>query len=143
MYSLSLAGSNDLKNEEGLRLTAYYCPAGKLTVGYGHRLFTAEMQTITKERAEQYFIDDVNRVLTELWFECKTLTQHQVDALVSFIFNIGIGAWRGSTARRDLLNGRFAVVPKEMKRWVHDDHGVVIAGLVIRREKEITEFQEV
>lgn len=142
MYTLSPVGSNDLKNEEGLRLTAYYCPAGKLTIGYGHRLFIAEMRSVTKEQAEQYFIDDTNRILTELWIECKTLKQHQVDALVSFIFNIGIGAWRGSTARRYVLDGRLAALPDELRRWIHDDHGGVIPGLLARREKEIKLFQE-
>jgi lysozyme len=58
----------------------------------------------------------------------------------AFVFNIGVGAWNGSTARRDLEAGKMTAIPTEMRRWVHDDHGNVIEGLVNRREHEISLF---
>lgn len=141
MYALSSVGARDLKNEEGLCLRAYVCAAGKLTIGYGHRLYGAMSNIVcTLQQAEEWFTEDTGRVLQELWIEIKTLDQNEVDALVSFIFNIGINAWRGSTARIDLLKGDYARVPIEMRRWIHDDHGNVIPGLVARHNKEADLF---
>ncbi|MDE1971426.1 MAG: lysozyme [Patescibacteria group bacterium] len=137
MYTLSSLGESLIKNEEGLRLVAYICPAGKLTIGYGHRIQRSDPRAITKAQAEDLFRQDVTRVLAQLWKDIKTLRQNQVDALVCFIFNIGLNAWLSSTARRDLLDGHYDCVPHELRRWIHDDHMNVIKGLVIRREKEI------
>lgn len=143
MYKLSVLGAQDLKNDEGLRLISYHCPAGKLTIGYGHRLMPGEAETITLEQAENYFTIDTERVLKELWSEGTSLTQHRVDALVSFIYNIGIGAWRGSGAKRDMDARNYHLMPQELKRWIHDDHGHVIAGLVTRRAREAALFERV
>lgn len=140
MYVLSSNGERFLKNLEGLRLKAYRCAAGKLTIGWGHRIKEGEPISISAAQAEMFFRGDTGLILIELWAEIKTLSQTEVDALVAFIYNIGIGAWRGSTARHFLTNRWGARVPEEMRRWVHDDYGNVIPGLVVRQEKTANLF---
>jgi lysozyme len=64
------------------------------------------------------------------------LNQNQFDALVSFTFNVGDGAFRGSTLLKLLNQGRYAEVPTQLRRWVRDN-GHVVQGVINRREKEI------
>jgi len=64
------------------------------------------------------------------------LAQHQFDALVSFAFNVGSGAFAASTLRRVLNAGKYESVPAQMRRWVFDN-GVRVPGLANRREKEV------
>jgi lysozyme len=136
---LSAQGARFIRNAEGLRLRVYLCAAGKPTIGYGHVLRAGDPKTITRQQAEAFFAKDVAWAVDEL---NKTpgsadLEQHQFDALVSFIFNIGAGAWRGSTARRDLIEGKIDRIPGELMRWIHDDQGNVIPGLKLRRAREV------
>lgn len=154
VVKLSDNGKRFIKNAEGLRLSAYRCSAGKLTVGYGHRILPEEealylrmKPVITIAEADTLFEKDQQRfanALNEDLAKCGIkLTQNQFDALVAFIFNIGVGAWRGSTALRDLEDGKLVFIPREMQRWVHDDHGNVIDGLKRRRASEIALFNKV
>jgi lysozyme len=64
------------------------------------------------------------------------LNQNQFDALVSFTFNVGNGAFRGSTLLKLLNQRQYDQVPTQLRRWVMDN-GHVVQGLVNRREKEI------
>lgn len=151
---LSDNGKRFIKNAEGLRLSAYRCSAGKLTIGYGHRILPSEESLYLKlkpvlspaeadalfEKDAQRFVNALNASITAHGI---SLNQNQFDALVAFIFNIGIGAWNGSTALRDLEERKATLLPKEMIRWVHDDHGNVIEGLVNRRKNEIALFNKV
>ena len=114
-----------------------------MTIGYGHRVIPGQPLIITQQQADEYFIADTMRILVELWKDSQALKTYEVDALVSFIYNIGIGAWRGSTAHRDMALGYLAKIPYEMERWVHDDRGDVIPGLVTRRAKEAARFKGV
>lgn len=150
---LSDKGKKFIENAEGLRLSAYHCAAGKLTIGFGHKILPEEIQFYTRihpvltvaeavalfEKDQQRFTNALNDTLKIA--ECK-LNQNQFDALVAFIFNIGIGAWKGSSACRDIESGKLLLIPNEMKRWVHDDHGAVIDGLVHRRANEIALFNQ-
>lgn len=67
------------------------------------------------------------------------LTQNQFDALVSFVFNVGTGAFAGSTLRAVLNAGRYAAVPGELMRWVNAG-GHPVQGLVNRRRAEADLF---
>jgi lysozyme len=138
--SLSVNGAHFIKNAEGCRLKMYYCAAGKQTIGYGHVLRQGEPRFIDQGQADAYFDHDITWAVAALneTSGSDLLTQNQYDALVSFIFNIGAGAWRGSTARRDLTEGKIADIPAQMRRWVHDDRGRTILGLVNRRNQEIS-----
>lgn len=141
MYDLSAAGERFLKSLEALRLQVYVDACGKLTIGWGHRVQPGEPQKIiTEGQAQAFFIQDTRRILDELWRDCRGFSQNQVDALVAFIYNIGLGAWHGSTARDYVMSQLFASVPHEIKRWVHDDHKNVVPGLVARQDKTAALF---
>jgi lysozyme len=64
------------------------------------------------------------------------LNQNQFDALVSFAFNVGDGAFRSSTLLRLLNQGQYDQVPAQLRRW-NMDNGHVVQGLINRRNKEI------
>ena len=59
----------------------------------------------------------------------------QFDALVSFVFNVGAGAFGGSTLLRRLNQGEYKAVPAELMRWVNSG-GRPLPGLVRRRQAE-------
>ena len=87
----------------GPALTAYPCPAGKWTIGYGHTAGVTPGDTLaSKAHAERLLDDDlvewaagVEKVLGG-----ASTTQHEFDAMVSLAFNIGVGAFAGSTPLR-------------------------------------------
>ena len=64
------------------------------------------------------------------------LTQYQFDALVSFVFNLGSGAFGGSTLLKKLNAGDYSAVPAQLMRW-NKAGGRVLRGLTRRRQAEI------
>lgn len=135
---ISEAGLSLIKKFEGLRLIAYKCPAGIWTIGYGHTgPDVYEGKRITEEQADALLVQDCERMESAVLSSVTVpLTQYEFDALVSFTFNVGPSAFRGSTMRR-LLNERASktVVASEFSRWVKAD-GKPLPGLVRRREEE-------
>lgn len=136
---------------EGIELEAYKCPAGVWTIGVGHTGCVdgkriAEGMKITRNKAYDLLREDAKKVedyLAKQPFAAR-LVQRQLDALVSFIFNVGISAFETSTMRRKLCTGADdASVAEEFGRWVYgtsDGKKVVLKGLVYRREKEAEKF---
>lgn len=88
-----------IKEFEGVRLKTYRCPAGVLTIGYGHTgPDVKEGMVITRQRADQLFDEDINIFArsVEKTVNQPALTQNQFDALVSLAYNIGIGGLKKS-----------------------------------------------
>ena len=85
------AGLNLIKQFEGCRLTAYKCPAGVLTIGYGHTAGVKAGQTITQAQADKMLVDDVERFERNVnkYYDKYRWNQNEFDALVSFAFNLG------------------------------------------------------
>lgn len=86
------AGINLIKQHEGCCLTAYKCPAGVWTIGYGHTGSDVKQGlTITQAEAEQLLKTDLAKFEKHVMlFDSKYhWTQNEFDALVSFAFNIG------------------------------------------------------
>lgn len=134
---ISPKGLAVIKQFEGLRLTAYKCPAGVLTIGYGS---TGEHvkpgMTITAQEAERLLLDDISRFEVGVQEVIKQpLTQGQFDALVSFSFNVGLVALRESTLAAKIKAGDVAGAANEFARW-NKAGGKVLPGLVKRREAE-------
>ena len=132
-----------LKEEELLRLESYKCAGGKWTIGYGHTRGVREGQKIDKETANKLLQEDVEYVEKFLAKEpyAEDITQSQWDALVSFIFNFGIGNYESSTLRKKILRDiDDATIPNEFRRWVHAN-GKVLPGLVKRREWEAQMYE--
>lgn len=129
---------------EGLRTTAYLCPAGVWTIGYGHTQGVKEGDVITADMAAQYLKEDleeavgqVNALMTSSGVE---LTQGQFDALVSFVFNLGIGNLRGSTLWRKICVGDFKAAAEQFQYWIKAA-GRITPGLVKRRAAERALFE--
>lgn len=129
-------GMNLIKYFEGLRLKAYKDTGGVWTIGYGHTKGVKKGMVITEEEAEEFLRQDlleaekaVNRLVP------YGLAQHQFDALVSLVFNIGTGAFKNSTLLRMMILGDILGASKQFGRWVYDN-GERLKGLIERREAE-------
>ena len=131
-----------IKEQEGCRLTAYRCPSGVWTIGYGHTGADVKRgKTIAQVEAEALFDNDLRRFEAELSRAMKAdgapaLTQNQYDALLSFAYNVGIGALRRSTLwRKVMADPSDPTIGAEFCKWVHSGMNV-LSGLVKRREQE-------
>lgn len=86
------SGLKLIKEFEGLYLKAYRCPAGVLTIGYGHTGKDVKSgMTITKERAEELLKKDIARFEKAVKRLKYDFNENQFSALVSFAFNCGEG----------------------------------------------------
>jgi lysozyme len=146
------SGKNLFKEWEGLVTCVYLDSGGEPTIGIGHLLTRSERTSgkiiiqgqavsyqsgLTEQQCWELLDQDldgaekaVNEAVT------VPLNQNQFDALVSFVFNVGTGAFRGSTLLKLLNQAQYNQVPAQLRRWVRDN-GKVVQGLVNRREKEI------
>lgn len=84
-------GIDLIKRFEGCRLTAYRCPAGKPTIGYGHTAGVRMGQKITQAQADGFLRDDLAKFERAVmkYDHVYHWNQNQFDALVSFSFNLG------------------------------------------------------
>jgi len=136
---ISETGINIIRDAEQLKLTAYLCPAGKWTIGYGHTLRVKQEDRITPEQAEQMLRTDL------LWVEdtLNTLgnfTQNQFDALASFVYNFGTPKFLNSTLLKKIqANAEKSEIIKEWRKWIYAG-GKIQYGLIKRRQKEIDLF---
>ncbi|MBR5491715.1 MAG: lysozyme [Alistipes sp.] len=139
-----------MKEHEGLRLKAYRCPSGVLTIGYGHTKNVKPGDVINTDLADRLFVEDVECVERQLDTEkySRLLSQGQYDALVDFIFNLGWTKFRSSTLRKKLLrNVEDATIPDEFRRWVYgtdpkSGEKIKLPGLVKRREWEASMYED-
>jgi lysozyme len=126
-----------IKRFEGLKLSAYYCPGGILTIGYGHTgKDVFQGQRITVQQAEDLLRKDVERFEKAVErLVTVELSQEQFDALVSFTYNLGEGALAKSTLLKVLNRGEYSKAAVQFDQW-NKAGGKVLAGLVARREAE-------
>ncbi len=130
-----------IRQAEGLRLRAYKCPAGVWTIGFGTTAGVKEGQIITKERAEELLRDDVKRFEDQVLRLVKVpLTQGQLDALVSFTYNLGAANLGNSTLLRLLNAGDHKGAAAQFDRWTKAS-GKELPGLVKRRAAERALFE--
>ncbi len=126
-----------IRQFEGLRLTAYRCPAGVWTIGYGHTSGVTEGMTISIEQAEEFLRQDIEAAEGIVNAECPNLRQCRFDALVSFVFNVGEGNFRKSTLLMKVkVNPDDNSIMDEFLRWVYAK-GKVLPGLQKRRLAEM------
>jgi lysozyme len=136
------AAAKLIRRFEGLRLDAYRCPAGVWTVGYGHTKDVLPGLTVTVPEAEALLLEDMDTADEAIRRHCTAyLRNNQRAALISFIFNVGAGAFAKSTLLRKLNQGDHASVPAELLRW-NKASGTVLRGLVLRREAEANLWQQ-
>ncbi len=134
------AGLDLLRGFEYLELIAYPDPGSKdgkpWTIGWGHTRGVKEGDTCTKEQADVWLEEDVEAAADTVNRLVKTkLKQHQFDALVCFVYNIGEPQFLTSTMLRMLKLGDLAGAATQFKRWNKND-GKVMRGLTRRRLAE-------
>lgn len=149
VYTFSPAGVALIKEFEGLRLRAYQDQAGVWTVGYGTtRLYGRKVvstDVVTEAEAEESLRRDVAPICTSLATLVKrTLAQHEVDALVCFCYNVGMGAFTTSSLRKT-LNANGVIDETLFTRWNKiriDGELQPSPGLTRRRRAEYQLFSQ-
>ena len=130
-----------IKEFEGCRLTAYRCSAGVWTIGYGHTgtvdgKAVASGMTITAAKATDLLKKDLAKFEAAVnAYVTAPITQNMFDALVSFAYNCGAGALKGSTLLKKLNAKDYNGAAAEFPKW-NKAGGKVLKGLVRRRERE-------
>lgn len=140
--NISGKGIDFIKNREGYSSLIYKCPAGKRTIGYGHVIRSGEkFDVIDREEGDRLLRNDLTPVVhtIERYVE-KPLNQNQIDALASFVLNIGIYNFRKSTLLKLINQGDFEGAAAQFLRWTKSK-GEELAGLKRRRELEAELFK--
>lgn len=169
MFKLGEKGEKLIKSYESLVLTSYpdpYSPLGKAlrakkiklweyeklpnwqslsgapwTIGWGHTKGVKSGQKISIEQAQGFFADDTKDAINAVNQGVKvSINQNQFDALVSFTFNCGVGAFLGSSLLRHLNAKSFDAAAKEFAKW-NKSGGVISNGLIARRANEAQLFR--
>lgn len=140
---ISEDGLNIIKKYEGFRANAYYCPAGVLTIGYGHTKGVQKCDIITHDEAEQILKEDIEWAESAINLLVKMpINQNQFDALTSFVFNLGANNFKSSTLLKKINMQDFSGAAKEFARWKFAG-GKILNGLVKRRAEEAALFIKV
>ena len=134
MKSISITGLVLIKNFEGLRLTAYKCPAGVPTIGYGHTKNVKMGDVITPDIADFYLYEDLQSSVKAVneYDKIYNFTQNEFDALVSFAFNCGKGNLTKLTGKGTRNK---ALIGQKILEY-NKAGGKVLNGLVRRRQAE-------
>lgn len=130
---------------------SYICPAGKLTIGWGHTgADVRKDQEITREQADEIFNRDLAVFESALNREMNKnnvkLTQGQFDALVDLSYNLGSSRFFKTTLWKKVVNndmkGAADEFPKLNKARDKNGNLVVLSGLTNRRNEERKMFME-
>ncbi|MDQ3746214.1 MAG: lysozyme [Acidobacteriota bacterium] len=149
---MSQHGLQLLEQWEGFKLQVYKDSAGLPTIGVGHLITKSEQASgtiningvpvkyaggLTQQQVTDLLAQDVVPAQNAVNNGVKVaLNQNQFDALVSFTFNVGVGAFTSSTLLKVLNQGQYDQVPTQLLRWTKAG-GKVVQGLVNRRNNEI------
>jgi len=137
-----------IKEFEGYSSKPYLCPANIPTIGYGNTMYsngervTMDDPEIDQSEAEKMLLDTIKTVEKQVKnvLEVK-LKAHQLAALISFTYNVGIGNFSNSTLLAWVnSNPDFTRIPEQFRRW-NKGGGKVLNGLIRRREAEIELWQ--
>lgn len=138
------AGLDLIKSFEGFYAKPYRCPAGVLTIGYGHTDMAGPPEVkpgmhITKDQATKILAKDLEKyekgVKDALGKSLEKLNENQFSACVSLCFNIGVGGFKKSSVARYIKKGKITQAANYFKLW-NKAGGRVLKGLVRRRRAE-------
>lgn len=142
MTNSSRAGLALIKTYEGCKLTAYLCPAGKWTIGYGRTTNVKKGDTCSQAQADAWLLEEYEAFESKVRALVKVaLTANQLGALVSFAYNVGVGALKDSTLLRLLNAADYSGAAAQFARW-NKGGGKVLPGLVKRRAAEAALFSK-
>ena len=140
LMTTSQKGIDLIKEFEGCVLKAYKCPAGVWTIGYGTTQGVKPNMVITQAQAETFLKRDIKPVESVLNGMGINYTQWQFDALVAFVYNLGVGAFKSSTMYKYIVAKRKDVeITDQMVRWVNSGSRPLL-GLKRRRVAEANMF---
>lgn len=127
---------NLIEHFEGFAVQAYRCPAGVWTIGYGRTEVVKEGDTTDRDKEEGWLISRICLLQSEIVKYCRPveLNDNQLLALISFVYNVGLGAFQKSTLLKRIKAGD-PQASDEFRKWVKGG-GKVLPGLVKRREEE-------
>jgi lysozyme len=119
----------------------YICPTGHPTQGYGILVKDMNVPPITKEEALNRFKQEIPKYIQKAIALSPGIAQDRprLIAVTSFIYNLGEGAYAGSSLRKKINNKDFQSAAKEIQKWNHGRVGgqlVVLNGLTKRRIAE-------
>lgn len=120
---------------EGRELAGYLDPVGIPTICYGHTATAALGQTKTQEECDELLQHDLGWSLAAVDKHLPSAPPSTRAALGSFVYNVGVGAFEGSTLLRKAKTGDMVGACNELPRWVYAK-GRKLNGLVRRREAE-------
>ena len=131
-----------IESFEGFRSEPYQDVAGIWTIGVGsiygldnHRV-TQDHRPITLNEAHELMQRDLKITINRLGNLIKVpVNENQLASLVSFVYNIGTGAFQRSTARMKLNRKDYLGCADEFLRWKYANRRF-IPGLLRRREAE-------
>lgn len=140
--SLSAVGLSSISTEEGTVNHVYKDAVGISTVCTGHatnlRVGTQVSDAVCAELLKG---DSQTAVIAVRSYVTTPISQNQFDALVSFVFNVGSGAFERSTLLKELNAGQCHAAALQFLVW-DKAGGRVIAGLHDRRERESAKFEK-
>ena len=144
-YKITSPAIDLIKEFEGYRRDAYMCPSGKWTIGYGSTIYedgsaVRSGDRINNCKAEYLLITHIENEVLPVLDKIEGLNQNHVNALCSFIFNIGNGAFKNSTMYKLLINKDFLNAAAEFNKWNKSD-GKPLLGLTNRRIAERKLFE--
>jgi lysozyme len=128
-----------IRDSEGCKLTAYQCPSGVWTVGYGYT--GADIKkgvTWTQEKADECLLVTAMAVLDRAIKYSPILATANMEkqaAIADFIYNLGVGNYSKSTLKKQVDAGNWMAASSEIKKW-NKAAGKELKGLTIRRQKE-------
>lgn len=129
--NISQKGIDLIKRFEGCSLSAYRCPRGVWTIGWGHTAGVKQGDRITQEVADNYLKNDLKVYEAHVRNIVKIpVTQNQFDALVSFCYNCGQANLKKLVSNRNATQIAAAIIK------YNKSGGKVLAGLVKRRNAE-------
>ncbi|MCH4540216.1 lysozyme [Ochrobactrum sp. A-1] len=145
----STAGRKLIEQREGVELTAYKDSAGIWTIGVGHTSAAGAPKVtpgmkITAAEASEILSRDLATFEAAVSSAVKVpLNQNEFDALVSFAFNVGAGAFKSSTLLKRLNAGDRQAAADQFLVWnkiTINGKKQALKGLTIRREAERKQF---
>lgn len=141
-YTASEILIKKIKEFEGCSLTAYKCPAGKMTIGYGHTKGVKEGMKITQAQADALLKSDLKPFENYVNGLMVCTSQGQYDSLVDFTYNLGIASLERSTLLRMIRqHANTNDIQKQFMRWVYAS-GKKLNGLVKRRAWEAMRYAQ-
>jgi lysozyme len=112
---------NLIKLFEGYKPKAYLCPAGVVTIGFGSTMYTTGLKiklgdTINEQQGNELLMWELKN--KSIVLQGLNLNQNQFDSCLSFIYNLGIGAFAKSTLRKKILiNPNDLLIKDEFMKW--------------------------